>query len=400
MVTRRVAARAAAITAACAWALAPASASAATAPDPLAGQAWQLEGDGPMGIASAWDRTTGGDVIVAVLDSGADLTHPDLVDNLWTNAGEVPGNGVDDDHDGLVDDVHGADLLHGDGDPTDDNGHGTHVAGIIGARGGNAEGSAGIAWRVRIMPIKVLDDRAVGTPDTVAAGLRYAVAHGARIVNVSLAGPRPSQALRDAIDLADRAGVLVVAAAGNTGNDVGVTPSYPVAYPAANVLGVAATQRDGALVPTSSWGGAVELAAPGQDILSTARGGGYELRTGTSVAAPMVSGAAALLASAQPGTDARTLRAALVGSARATSLPGGERALDVGAALQWVPPSAPTPTPAASPRAAVPARAVLPRMPRSKAASPKAAKGRAARARHARHRHVARRARDVWGALR
>ena len=335
MPVRRVVARAATLTAVCVCASTPQIASADAQADPLVAQTWQLQGDGPMGIGSAWQRTTGGDVVVAVLDSGADLTHPDLAPNLWTNPDELAGNGIDDDDDGYVDDVHGADVLHSDGDPSDDNGHGTHVAGIIGAVGGNAIGSAGIAWRVRVMPIKVLDARATGDSETVALGLRYAVAHGARIVNLSLAGPRRSQALRDAVELARAAGVLVVAAAGNAGQDLGVTPSYPVSLPQPNVVGVAATRQDGALVGASNRGAGVELAAPGADILSTARGGGYELRTGTSVAAPMVAGAAALLASASPKADFRTLSAALVGGARATVLAGGERQLDVGGALRF-----------------------------------------------------------------
>ena len=301
--------------------------------DPLMAQSWHLNGDGPMGIASAWERTTGGEVVVAVLDSGADLRHPDLAANLWTNPGEIPGNGVDDDADGYVDDVHGADVVNRDGDPSDDNGHGTHVAGIIGARRDNGIGSSGVAGRVRLMPVKVLDARAAGDAEDVAAGLRYAVAHGARIVNVSLAGPRPSRPLRDAVEAARRAGVLVVAAAGNDGRALDDAPSYPVSLPAANVLGVAAARRDGGLVAGSNYGAAAELAAPGEDILSTARGGWYELRSGTSVAAPMVTGAAALIASAAPALDYRGLVSALTMSAQTTSLPSGTRRLDAGAAV-------------------------------------------------------------------
>jgi subtilisin family serine protease len=334
MSTRRVAASLATATALIACLLPAPAALAEGAVDPFLDQAWQLDGDGPMGIASAWQRTTGGDVVVAVLDSGADLEHPDLAPNLWTNTGEIPGNGIDDDHDGVVDDVHGADLVNRDGDPSDDNGHGTHVAGIIGARGGNEVGSAGIAWQVRLMPVKVLDDQATGTAETVAKGMQYAVSHGARIINVSLAGPRPSSALRDAIDAARRAGVLVVAAAGNTGRDLATVPSYPASLRAANVLGVAATTRDGSLLGVSGWGTGVQLAAPGEDILSTALGGGYELRSGTSEAAPMAAGAAALIASVDPAIDFRGLEAALLGGARPTSLPGAERQLDVGGALQ------------------------------------------------------------------
>src|ERR671930_1579637 len=142
----RVAALAAAIVA-----LSAAPAIAATRSDPGLPEQWALRGDGPMGAASAWARATAGAVTVAVVDTGVDLTHPDLAPNLWTNPGEIPGNGIDDDADGFVDDVHGVDLLDGSGDPSDDNGHGTHVAGIVAARGGNGIGVAGVAWRARIM---------------------------------------------------------------------------------------------------------------------------------------------------------------------------------------------------------------------------------------------------------
>src|SRR4051794_22773686 len=145
---------AAALTAAVAALCVPA-ATAAVRPDPERASQWALQGDSPMGAASAWAQITGGDVTVAVVDTGVDLTHPDLLPNLWTNPGEIPGNGVDDDGDGFVDDVHGADFFDHDGDPSDDNGHGTHVAGIVAARGGNGIGIAGVAWRARIMAVKV-----------------------------------------------------------------------------------------------------------------------------------------------------------------------------------------------------------------------------------------------------
>jgi subtilisin family serine protease len=311
------------------------AAGAAPRPDPeLAGQ-WALQGDGPMGAASAWAQTTSGAATVAVIDTGADLSHPDLAPNLWTNPGEIAGNGIDDDGDGLVDDVHGADLLHGDGDPSDDNGHGTHVAGIIAARGGNGIGVAGVAWRARLMIVKVLDAAAAGDMSTVAAGVRYAIAHGARIVNLSLAGPRQGADIAAAIDAARAAGILVVAAAGNTGGDDDVTPSYPAALDAPNLVSVTSVERRGGLEPTASYGRTtVDLAAPGDRILSTARGGGYELRSGTSMAAAEVSGALALLAGARPDVGWQALRAALLASARPTGLPVAAGRLDIGAALR------------------------------------------------------------------
>src|SRR3954447_19941261 len=190
--------RVAALAAACA-ALCATAAPAAARPDPQLANQWALQGDGPMGAASAWTQITGGDVTVAVVDTGVDLGHRDLASNLWTNPGEVPGNGLDDDGDGVIDDVHGADLVDGDGDPDDANGHGTHVAGTIAARGGNGIGVAGVAWKARIMAVRVLDADAAGTTSTVAAGVRYAAPPGARIITPSLAAPATTPDLDAAI---------------------------------------------------------------------------------------------------------------------------------------------------------------------------------------------------------
>jgi subtilisin family serine protease len=316
-----------------------ARAAQATATDPRTAEQWPLDGDAPMGIASAWRQTTGADVTVAIVDSGVDLGHPDLAPNLWTNPGEVPGNGVDDDGNGYVDDVHGFDFVEGDGTPQDANGHGTHVAGIVGARGGNGIGGAGVAWRVKLMAVRVLDGAARGTTTDVARGIRYAVDNGARIVNLSLAGPSSTPDLEDAVQYAQGHGVLVVAAAGNDGADLARTPTYPAAYGEDNVIGVAATRRDGGLSSVSDYGPGADLAAPGEEILSTAVGGGYEWRTGTSMAAPEVAGALVLLAAARPDLDAAGLRNALLGATRRSGLPVATGALDVGASLRAVVPA-------------------------------------------------------------
>ena len=199
-----------------------------------------------MGAASAWTQITGGDVTVAVVDTGVDLAHRDLAPNLWTNPGEVPGNGIDDDGDGIVDDVHGADFVNGDGDPSDDNGHGTHVAGIVAARGNNGVGVAGLAWRARIMAVKVLGADASGDMATVAAGVRYAVAHGARVINLSLTGPSPGPDLAAAVDAAAAANVLVVAAAGNAHVDDDVVATYPADLDAPNLIAVTSSDQRGA----------------------------------------------------------------------------------------------------------------------------------------------------------
>ena len=316
-----------------------ARAAQAAATDPRAAEQWPLDGDAPMGLASAWRQTTGGDLTVAIVDSGIDLGHPDLAPNLWTNPGEVPGNGVDDDGNGYVDDVNGYDFVEHDGAPQDGNGHGTHVAGIVGARGGNGIGVAGVSWRVKLMPVRVLDGAARGTTTDVALGIRYAVDNGARIVNLSLAGPSSTPDLEDAVRYAQARGVLIVVAAGNEGADLATAPTYPAAYGEGNVLGVAATRRDGGLSSVSDYGPGADLAAPGEEILSTALGGGYEWRTGTSMAAPEVTGALALIAAARPDLDASGLANTLLGATRKVGLPVGTGALDVGAALKSVIPA-------------------------------------------------------------
>jgi subtilisin family serine protease len=313
-----------------------ARAAQASATDPRSTEQWALQGDAPMGIDSAWRQTTGANVTVAIIDSGIDLGHPDLAPNLWTNPGEIPDNGIDDDGNGYVDDVHGYDFVDNDGTPQDVNGHGTHVAGIVGARGGNGIGGAGVAWQARLMAIRVLDDQARGTTAAVAVGIRYAVDNGARIVNLSLAGPTSTPDLEDAVRYAQAHGVLIVAAAGNDGADLTTSPTYPAAYGEDNVLGVAATTRDGGLSSVSDYGPGADVAAPGEQILSTALGGGYEWRTGTSMAAPEVAGALVLLAAARPDLDGNGLRDALLAGARHTGLPVSGGALDVGAALHAV----------------------------------------------------------------
>jgi subtilisin family serine protease len=336
-------------------ALMPATASAAGAPrdlrfvepdhryaaasvpsDELFEEQWQLADDRLVGVQSAWDVTTGGGTTVAVIDTGADLSHPDLRDNLWHNPREIPGNGVDDDANGFVDDVNGADFVNRDGDPSDDNGHGTHVAGILAARGNNRVGVAGVAQRAKIMVIKALGPDAVGSAATMAEAVRYAVANGARIINMSVSGTSRSQAFEEAVQAASDAGAIMVVAAGNSGHDLDVQPEYPAAFPAAHVVAVAATGRTGKIIGISNRGaGTVDIAAPGQSILSTAKGGDYEFRSGTSMAAPQVAGTLALMAAARPDLGADALQAALLSSAdRGVATTNGS--LDIAAAMRKV----------------------------------------------------------------
>jgi subtilisin family serine protease len=348
---------------------APATSAASPAPaivpsDELYAEQTALQPDASIGAPEAWKVTTGAGVVVAVLDTGVDPSHPDLRGALWTNPGETPGNGRDDDANGYVDDVHGVDLVNGDGDPADDEGHGTHVAGIIAARA-DGEGVVGLAPGAVLMPVKVLDDTRAGNTDTLAEGIRYALAHGAQVINVSANGPGASTALRDAVRQATSAGVSIVASAGNGGIDLGLAPSYPASYPDASVLAVGATDGDNLLASFSNFGRGVALTAPGVAILSTGRGNAFELRSGTSMAAPEVSASLALLRSARPDLPDSALREALLAGARhpgfLASLVGGG-ALDVAAALHRIVPEASWPS--------VPDKPVLePRVKRRGAAS-------------------------------
>ena len=273
-----------------------------------AGQSGGTSGD-DIGAEAAWGITTGtGLVTVAVLDTGIDYTHPDLAGNIWTNVGEIPGNGKDDDGDGFIDDVYGYDFANNDGDPIDDDGHGTHVAGTIGAVGNNGIGIAGIAWNVKLMAVKFLDSRGVGDVSGAIKGLNFAVAHGATISNNSYGADGYSKAFADAIKAAGKAGHIFVAAAGNggedhVGDDLDKNPSYPAGYATDidNVISVAATDRNDRLTAWSDFGAkSVTLAAPGASIVSTYKGGGYATLSGTSMAAPHVVGVFALVRDLHP----------------------------------------------------------------------------------------------------
>jgi subtilisin family serine protease len=268
--------------------------------------------------ALAWDLTTGGPVTVAVVDTGVDYDHPDLAANVWTNPAD-PVNGRDDDGDGYTDDVHGPNLVRDGATPLDDAGHGTHVAGIIGARGDNSVGVAGVAWDVDLLPVKFLDADGSGNTADAAAAIDYAVRHGARVINASWGGPSFSQALYDAVKRAGERGALVVAAAGNDGVDADSLPDYPAGFDLPNVISVAATDRYDHLPDFSNYGPAtVDLAAPGEDIYSTVPDSvdtsGYASFTGTSMATPFVSGAAALYLSRSPQATVATVRNAILSS--------------------------------------------------------------------------------------
>jgi alpha-tubulin suppressor-like RCC1 family protein/subtilisin family serine protease len=279
--------------------------------DPLLYALWGLT---KIHTSNAWTKGTGStQVIVAVLDTGFSATHLDLRQNLYTNPGEIANNGVDDDHNGYVDDVHGWDMIAGDARPDDEVGHGTHVSGTIGAQGDNATGVVGLNWRVSILPIQVCASWGCLT-SKVASGLLYAAHLGARVANASLGGSHPPlQYEIDAAKAFGAAGGILVAAAGNSASNNDNAPVYPADYDSDNVISVAATDRLDHLATFSNYGAtSVDLAAPGVDILSTYLNNAYRSMSGTSMATPHVAGALALYIAADPTASVRKLRTRLL----------------------------------------------------------------------------------------
>ena len=273
--------------------------------------------DADIDAPEAWDLTTGAPgTVVAVIDSGVDLTHPDLAPNAWSNPGEAAGNRVDDDGNGYVDDARGWDFVTSSADTGDRNGHGTHVAGTIAARGNDGVGIAGLNWQASVMALRATNAAGGGTAAQIAAALAYAGREGARVANISLGAPFVSSAIVDAI--AGAPNTLFVAAADNGGADgigdnADSVGDFPCSLPAPNVVCVGASDRDDNLTRFSNFGAAtVDLAAPGVDIVSTAPGGFYTVRDGTSFATPHVAGAAALVWSRYPGASVEFVRNALL----------------------------------------------------------------------------------------
>lgn len=281
----------------------------AVLPNDLAADQWNLYNQGQDGgivdadidATDAWELTTGsGTVVVAVLDTGIDLDHEDLEGNLWTNSGEVAGDGRDNDGNGYVDDVHGQSFIRGNTSPNDIDGHGTHSAGIIGARTQNGLGLAGVCWNVQLMAVKFIQGTS-GSSANAAKAILYAVDNGADILNASFTTTSSTRTLKDAVRTASDAGVLFIAAAGNAGTNNDTTPNYPASYDFPTVIAVAATDRDDGLAYFSNTGArSVDLAAPGDTVTSTWYDNGYRARSGTSQAAPHVAGAAALVWSRYP----------------------------------------------------------------------------------------------------
>lgn len=302
--------------------------------DPLFPNAWDLNNtgqasgtpDADIDATDAWDLVTGGATLVAVLDSGVDYRHPDLIDNIWTNPGEIPDNGIDDDGNEFIDDVHGWNFLDHNNDPMDFRYHGTHVSGIFAAVGNNGRGLAGINWTAKILPVKFFRANAEGSFAEAAQAILYASQMGARVSNNSWGISSVSQTIEAALKVAYQRGMLFVTSAGNEGRDnEGPQTHYPCVSSAPNVICVAATDRNDRKAEFSNWGAhTVHLGAPGVDILSTTLTAcfpefqgkcdpsGYKALSGTSMAAPHVAGAAALLLSKYPNLTVDQLKKVLL----------------------------------------------------------------------------------------
>lgn len=319
--------------------------------------------DNPAGInaVDAWDRVTGSrDVVVGVIDTGIDCTHPDLSENCWVNQGESGpdaqgkdkrANGVDDDGNGYVDDWQGWNFIANSNQATDDNMHGTHVAGTIGASGNNTTGVTGINWRVSLVPLKFLAADGSGFVSDAIIALDYATRMGFFATNNSWGGGERSRLMEDAIARANEAGSLFIAAAGNFSNDNDKYPIYPANFVSPNLISVAAAHIDGTLAYFSNFGArTVTVAAPGVNILSTTPANTYNNLSGTSMAAPHVTGALALLKARYPGESGPAIKSRLLNSV-ASSAPVKGRVLtggiiNVAAALDTRPDTTPPPPPA------------------------------------------------------
>ncbi|MBI3927648.1 MAG: S8 family serine peptidase [Armatimonadetes bacterium] len=267
--------------------------------------------DADIDAPEAWAVSRGSrqGAVIAVIDTGIDYNHPDLAANVWTNPNEIPGDGIDNDNNGVVDDVHGYNAAANDGNPLDDNSHGSHCTGTIGAVGNNEQGVVGVNWEAQIMGVKFLSANGGGTVADVVKSVFYATRNGAKITSNSYGGGA-DQAERDAFAASP---ILHICAAGNESSDNDVSGSFPATYDLDNIVSVAASDRNDRLASFSNWGATtVDLAAPGVDIKSTIPGGGYASYSGTSMATPHVAGVAGLIATVYPEATPAEIKARLM----------------------------------------------------------------------------------------
>jgi thermitase len=266
--------------------------------------------DHDIDAPTAWG-TRSGCAKVAILDTGIDTDHPDLKSNVYKSE-DKPNNGKDDDKNGYVDDTYGYNTIKGKGSGEDDNGHGTHVSGIVGGRGNNDVGVSGTCWSTKLLAVKFMNSRGKGSTSDAIEGIDYAVKQGFKIVNCSFGSSSKSSSLHDAVDYAQDHNVLLVVAAGNDSENIDKQPLYPASYSDSNILAVAASTSDDTLADFSNFGSeAVDVAAPGDSIYSTYLGGGYRILSGTSMAAPYAAGVAALLRKQQSDATYGNLRYAI-----------------------------------------------------------------------------------------
>jgi len=306
---------------------------ASTTPnDPNFGLLWGMNNtgqtvNGATGTANAdinapeaWTTFTGDpNFVIANIDSGVNMNHPDIAANIWTNPGEIAGNAIDDDGNGYIDDINGWNFVSGNNNPTDDNGHGTHTAGSTGAVGNNGVGVSGVAWQCKLVPLKFLNSAGSGYTSDAMLAIQYCTGKGIKVSNNSWGGGGFSQAMFDAINASKAVGHVFVAAAGNSGANIDASPSYPASYNLDNIISVAATDSRDLRASFSNYGATtVDIGAPGVNILST-YGSGYAYLNGTSMAAPHVTGVVALVYGRNPSWTYSQVRTQILSTARPVS---------------------------------------------------------------------------------
>ncbi len=288
--------------------------------------------DADIDATDVWERHTGNrSILIGIIDTGIDYVHPDLAANIWTNPGEIAGNGIDDDNNGYIDDIHGWDFAYDDNNPSDGHYHGTHCAGTVAGVGNNGIGVAGVMWTASLVALKFLDDSGSGSTSDAIDAVNYANAMGIKITSNSWGGGAFSQSLMDAIVV----GGLFVAAAGNNGTDNDASPQYPASYTLDNIISVAATDHNDLIASFSCYGRTtVDLGAPGVNIYSCQPGSGYQTLSGTSMATPHVSGSAGLIWTYNPFLSASQVKQLLldnvdpVSSLNGKCLTGGRLNID------------------------------------------------------------------------
>lgn len=319
--------------------------------DPSINQCWGLNNTGQtingdagtnnadINAFEAWNSFTGNpNFVIAIIDTGLNRTHPDLAGNVWTNPGEVPGNGIDDDNNGYVDDVYGWNWVSNNNNPMDDNNHGSHCAGTIGAVGNNGVGVAGVNWRCKMVGLKFLNSGGSGSISAALSALQYCTRMNIKVSNNSWGGGGYSASFSSALTASQAVGHIFCAAAGNGGYNNDTSPSYPASYSQDNVIAVAAVDNDFRLASFSQYGAtSVDIGAPGVNVYSTIQGTGYAFFNGTSMATPHVTGVTALVYGQNTGWTYTQVRNRILSTARPVAALAGRcvtgGCVDAGAAI-------------------------------------------------------------------